>query len=448
MPNIQRKSWTSRIGFILASVGAAVGLGAIWKFPYMAGSNGGSAFLFPYILLTLTVGLTLIIAEITLGHIGRGGIVTTYRKIAGSKWVPIGYLGVLTGFLVMTFYSAIGGWTLAYFCEALTGSGLITDQAQLGAHFGELTSNPIMALGYQWLFLLLNGMIVAFDVTKGIERVYKVLMPLLFVIMIILIIRGLSLPGAWAGVEYLFKFDPEAFTLTGLLQAMGFVFFSLCVGCGCMLTYGSYLKEGANVVNGCVWITVLTLISSLLGGLMIMPSVFAFGLNPGAGPGLTFITMPAVFAQLPFGQIFAVMFYLCIVVAAITSSISLIEILVAFLVDEYQMTRAKASVLSTIALAVVGVLPCLSFGILSDVTFFNGKTFFDIFDFFTSNLSLPIGGLVILGLASVVCWDKVRADLADVKGTGLSAGKLKLLRIMMTTVSPILVLVVLISGLV
>lgn len=448
MPNIQRKSWTSRIGFILASVGAAVGLGAIWKFPYMAGSNGGSAFLFPYILLMLTVGLTLIIAEITLGHIGRGGIVTTYRKIAGSKWVPIGYLGVLTGFLVMTFYSAIGGWTLAYFCEALTGSGLITDQAQLGAHFGELTSNPIMALGYQWLFLLLNGMIVAFDVTKGIERVSKVLMPLLFVIMIILIIRGLSLPGAWAGVEYLFKFDPEAFTLTGLLQAMGFVFFSLCVGCGCMLTYGSYLKEGANVVNGCVWITVLTLISSLLGGLMIMPSVFAFGLNPGAGPGLTFITMPAVFAQLPFGQIFAVMFYLCIVVAAITSSISLIEILVAFLVDEYQMTRAKASVLSTIALAVVGVLPCLSFGILSDVTFFNGKTFFDIFDFFTSNLSLPIGGLVILGLASVVCWDKVRADLADVKGTGLSAGKLKLLRIMMTTVSPILVLVVLISGLV
>ena len=448
MPNIQRKSWTSRIGFILASVGAAVGLGAIWKFPYMAGSNGGSAFLFPYILLTLTVGLTLIIAEITLGHIGRGGIVTTYRKIAGSKWVPIGSLGELTGFLVMTFYSAIGGWTLAYFCEALTGSGLITDQAQLGAHFGELTSNPIMALGYQWLFLLLNGMIVAFDVTKGIERVSKVLMPLLFVIMIILIIRGLSLPGAWAGVEYLFKFDPEAFTLTGLLQAMGFVFFSLCVGCGCMLTYGSYLKEGANVVNGCVWITVLTLISSLLGGLMIMPSVFAFGLNPGAGPGLTFITMPAVFAQLPFGQIFAVMFYLCIVVAAITSSISLIEILVAFLVDEYQMTRAKASVLSTIALAVVGVLPCLSFGILSDVTFFNGKTFFDIFDFFTSNLSLPIGGLVILGLASVVCWDKVRADLADVKGTGLSAGKLKLLRIMMTTVSPILVLVVLISGLV
>mgnify|MGYP000247708747 CR=1 FL=1 len=447
MPNTQRKSWTSRIGFILASVGAAVGLGAIWKFPYMAGSNGGSAFLFPYIVLTLTVGLTLLIAEITLGHLGRGGIVTTYRKIAGSKWVPVGYLGVITGFLVMTFYSAIGGWTLAYFCEALTGSGLITDQAQLGAHFGELTSNPIMALGYQWLFLLLNGLIVAFDVTRGIERVSKVLMPLLFVMMLVLIGRGLTLPGSWAGVEYLFKFDPSAFTLSGLLQAMGFVFFSLCVGCGCMLTYGSYLKENSNVVNGCVWITVLTLISSLLGGLMIMPAVFAFGLDPSAGPGLTFITMPAVFAQLPFGQLFAVMFYLCIAVAAITSSISLIEILVAFLVDEYSMSRAKAAVLSTVALAVVGVLPCLSFGILSDVTFFGGKTFFDIFDFFTSNLSLPVGGLVILLLASVVCWPQVRSTLKNPDATGLSEAKLGLLRLMMTTVAPILVLVVLISGL-
>ncbi len=443
----ERKSWTSRIGFILASVGAAVGLGAIWKFPYMAGTNGGSAFLFPYLLLTFTIGLTLLIAEITLGHIGRGGIVTTYRKLAGSKWVPFGYLGVLTGFLVMSFYSAIGGWTLAYFSDALTGSGLITDQALLGKHFGELTANPVMALGYQWLFLLLNGLIVAFDVTKGIERVSKILMPLLFFMMIALIVRGLMLPGAWAGVEFLFKFDPSAFTWSALLQAMGFVFFSLCVGCGCMLTYGSYLKEGTNVVSGCAWIAILTVISSLLGGLMIMPSVFAFGLDPTAGPGLTFITMPAVFAQLPFGQLFAVMFYLCIAVAAITSSISLIEIIVAFLVDEHHMSRAKASVLSTIALAIVGILPCLSFGILGDVKF-AGKTFFDLFDFFTSNLSLPIGGLIILYLASVVCWNKVRAVLQDKNGSQLSERNTRLLRLMMTTVAPLLVLAVLITGLI
>lgn len=411
MSGEQRKTWTSRIGFVLASAGAAVGLGAIWKFPYMAGTNGGSAFLFPYILMTFTVGAALLIAEVALGRAGRGGIVTAYRNLAGRAWVPAGYLGVLTGFLVLCFYSAIGGWTLAYFAEAATGSGLITDQAELGKHFGSFVSDPVQALGFQWLFLLLNGLIVALDVTKGIERISKFLMPLLFVMMLVLIVRGLMLPGAIGGLEFLFKFDPDAFTWSALLQAMGFTFFSLCVGCGCMLTYGSYLDQNSNLVNGCLWITFLAVIASILGGLMIMPSVFAFGLDPSAGPGLTFITMPAVFAQLPFGQVFAVIFYLCIAVAAITSSVSMIEIVVAFLVDEHKMKRAGAAMLSTLALAVVGALPCLSFGKLSDVTFFGGKTIFDLFDFFTSNISLPVGGLIILWLAGVRCWPQIRENI-------------------------------------
>lgn len=445
MATTQRKTWTSRLGFVLASAGAAVGLGAIWKFPYMAGTNGGSAFLFPYILLTFTVGLTLLIAEISLGRTGRGGIVTAYRNLAGSKWVPAGYLGVLTGFLVLSFYSAIGGWTIAYFSEALTGSGLITDQAQLGTHFAELTANPVMALGYQWLFLLINGMIVALDVTKGIERVSKILMPMLFVMMLILIGRGLILPGAWEGVKFLFAFNPDAFTWSALLQAMGFTFFSLCVGCGCMLTYGSYLDQQTNMFTSCLWISFLAVVSSLLGGLMIMPSVFAFGLDPTAGPGLTFITMPAVFAQIPMGQYFAILFYLCITVAAVTSSVSMIEIVVAFLVDEHRFTRAQAAVLSTIGLAIVGALPCLSFGTLSDVTW-HGKTIFDIFDFFTSNISLPIGGLIILALAGGLCWDKVSKNIGN---SGTIPGRwMRILRLMMTIVAPALVIVVLITGLI
>lgn len=442
----ERKTWSSRIGFVLASAGAAVGLGAIWKFPYMAGTNGGSAFLFPYILMTFTVGLALLIAEIALGRTGRGGIVTAYRNLAGRFWVPMGYLGVLTGFLVLCFYSAIGGWTLAYFAEAVVGAGLVTDQSQLGAHFTEITSNPVLAMGFQWLFLLINGLIVALGVTKGIERVSKVLMPLLFVMMIVIIVRGLMLPGAMGGVDFLFKFDTEAFTWGALLQAMGFTFFSLCVGCGCMLTYGSYLPRETNLVNGCAWIAFLGVISSLLGGLMIMPSVFAFGLDPSAGPGLTFITMPAVFAQIPFGQIFAVMFYLCIVVAAITSSVSMIEIIVAFLIDEHKVSRPVAAVCSTVALAIVGALPCLSFGQLADVKFFGSKTFFDVFDFFTSNISLPIGGLVILYLAGWKCWDIIKADIAH--GGTLSEASLKLLRLMMIGFSPVVVLIVLISGLI
>ena len=446
MSGTQRKTWTSRIGFVLASAGAAVGLGAIWKFPYMAGTNGGSAFLFPYILMTFTVGAALLIAEVALGRAGRGGIVTAYRNLAGRTLVPAGYLGVLTGFLVLCFYSAIGGWTLAYFAEAVTGSGLIADQSQLGAHFGAFVSDPVKALGFQWLFLLINGLIVALDVTKGIERISKVLMPLLFVMMLVLIVRGLMLPGATAGLEFLFKFDPNAFTWNALLQAMGFTFFSLCVGCGCMLTYGSYLDKGSNLTSSCLWITFLAVVSSILGGLMIMPSVFAFGLDPTAGPGLTFITMPAVFAQLPFGQVFATMFYLCIVVAAVTSSVSMIEIVVAFLIDEHRFSRAGAAMFSTVALAIVGSLPCLSFGKLSDLTFFGGKTIFDIFDFFTSNISLPIGGLVILWLAGWKCWPMIREDIT--RNSTMSEGALKFLRIMMIGFSPVLVLIVLISGLV
>ncbi|MBS5491842.1 MAG: sodium-dependent transporter [Sutterella wadsworthensis] len=445
MSGAQRKTWTSRIGFVLASAGAAVGLGAIWKFPYMAGTNGGSAFLFPYILMTLTVGAALLIAEVALGRAGRGGIVTAYRNLAGRAWVPAGYLGVLTGFLVLCFYSAIGGWTLAYFAEAVTGSGLIADQKELGAHFGAFVSDPVLALGFQWLFLLINGLIVALDVTKGIERISKVLMPLLFVMMLVLIGRGLMLPGATAGLEFLFRFDPSAFTWSALLQAMGFTFFSLCVGCGCMLTYGSYLDKGSNLVGGCLWITFLAVVSSILGGLMIMPSVFAFGLDPTAGPGLTFITMPAVFAQLPFGQFFAVIFYLCIVVAAVTSSVSMIEIVVAFLVDEHRLSRSTAAMLATLALAIVGALPCLSFGKLSDITFFGGKTIFDMFDFFTSNISLPIGGLIILWLAGQKCWPMIRDDISQ--NGNLSVGTLKFLRIMMIGFSPILVTIVLVSGL-
>ncbi len=411
----------------------------------MAGTNGGSAFLFPYILMTLTVGAALLIAEVALGRAGRGGIVTAYRNLAGRAWVPAGYLGVLTGFLVLCFYSAIGGWTLAYFAEAVTGSGLIADQKELGAHFGAFVSDPVLALGFQWLFLLINGLIVALDVTKGIERISKVLMPLLFVMMLVLIGRGLMLPGATAGLEFLFRFDPSAFTWSALLQAMGFTFFSLCVGCGCMLTYGSYLDKGSNLVGGCLWITFLAVVSSILGGLMIMPSVFAFGLDPTAGPGLTFITMPAVFAQLPFGQFFAVIFYLCIVVAAVTSSVSMIEIVVAFLVDEHRLSRSTAAMLATLALAIVGALPCLSFGKLSDITFFGGKTIFDMFDFFTSNISLPIGGLIILWLAGQKCWPMIRDDISQ--NGNLSVGTLKFLRIMMIGFSPILVTIVLVSGL-
>ena len=282
----ERATWASKAGFVLASAGAAVGLGAIWKFPWLAGSNGGAVFVIPYVILSLTLGFVFLTAEITLGYMGRGSIVTTMRKLGGSKWVPAGYLGVVTGLLVLSFYSVIGGWTIAYLVDAILGRGLVTSQAELGARFGALSGDPLLAVGYQALFLTLTAGVVALKVSKGIERLSRILMPALFILMLILIVRGLTLPGASEGLSYLFAWKPEAFTWQSLYQALGFTFFSLCVGCGCMMTYGSYLPQGSRILKSCAQIVGLTTAASILGALMVMPAVFAFHLDPAAGPGL------------------------------------------------------------------------------------------------------------------------------------------------------------------
>lgn len=440
----ERSSWSSRIGFILASVGAAVGLGAIWKFPYLVGSNGGSVFLFPYVLLSFTVGLVLLIAEVALGRTGKGSIVTAYRAIGGRAWVGWGYLGVLTGFCVLCFYSAIGGWTISYLIDAVLGNGIVADQNALNAHFGALVSNPYISIGYQALFLFVTAWIVAYDVSKGIERIGKTLMPLLFILVLVVIVRGLTLPGAEKGIAYLFSWNPSAFSFQSLLAAMGFTFFSLCVGCGCMLTYGSYLPKSSNLISGCAWITFLATLSSILGGLMIMPAVFAFDLNPAAGPGLTFMTMPVVFAQLPMGQLFAVAFYLCLVVAAVTSAVSLLELVVAFFVDELKMRRVTAVTLVTIIMLIVGSFCGLSFGPLADFKIV-GRTVFDNFDYFTSNLSLPVGGLVVCALVGIKEWKTMCEEIRT--GSTLSLGAMQLLRLILVVASPLLILTVLITGL-
>ena len=437
--------WSSRLGFILASAGSAIGLGAIWKFPFWAGVNGGGAFIIPYIIFTFTIGVALVIAEVAIGRRGRGSALTAMKRLGGPWFGYLGAFAVLTSFLIVSYYSVVGGWCVSYLVDAFTGNATSTDAEMLKNHFNSLVSDGTRNTAWHLVFLSLTCGVVIAGVEQGIERLSKYLMPTLFVLMLAIIVRGLTLPGAWDGVEYLFAFRPEAFSWDAMLQAMGFTFFSLCVGCGCMLTYGSYLDEDSNLLTGCSWIAFLGVIASLLGGLMIMPAVFAFGLDPTAGPGLTFITMPAVFAQLPFGQVFAVIFYLCLIVAAITSSVSMIEILVAFLVDEHDFGRPKAAVFSTVALAVVGALPCLSFGSLSDVTFFGGKTFFDVFDFLTSNISLPIGGLVILYLAGFKCWDVIRGNIAG--HTERDAAFYTRLRFMICVLAPILVAAVLVSGL-
>ena len=425
------KEGMSSFQAVATSIAAQVGTGNITGCATAMISGGPGAIFWMW--LAAFFGMATIYGEAVLaqtfktkdetGHVIGGPVYYIRQAFKGT------FGKILAGFFALAIIFALG------FTGNMVQSNAISNA------FQEALGIPT------WIVGVVLAVVAAFIFLGGVTRIAAVteklvpFMALFYVVLAlgVVVINYRRFPAVLASIVG-GAFDPQAFTFSALLQAMGFTFFSLCVGCGCMMTYGSYLDDKTNVLRSCSWIAFLSVIASIMGGLMIMPSVFAFGLDPTAGPGLTFITMPAVFAQMPMGQLFAVMFYLCLAVAAITSSVSMIEILVSYLVDEQKMSRPKAAVLSTIALAVVGILPCLSFGLLSDVKMFNGRTFFDVFDFFTSNLSLPLGGLVILYLAGYTCWDRVK-NTAPEKWQWL-------LKLMLRVFSPILVLVVLISGLI
>ena len=440
----ERSLWKTRLGFILASAGSAVGLGAIWKFPYMAGTNGGSVFMLPYVFFSVTIGLALLIGEMCMGRGARKGAMGAYKVLGGGRARIFGPISVLTGFLVLAFYSVVGGWTVYYFFQALIGNGVIDDPAQMKAVFGAFASSGAAPVAAHLVFLASTALVVYFGVQNGIERVSKVLMPLLFVMMIVLIVRGLTLPGAMEGVKFLFKPDMSAFSGESLLNAMGFAFFSLSVGSASQMNYGSYLSDRVHLPSSVSWIVFLAIMSAVLGGLMIMPAVFAFGLTPDAGPGLTFATMPAVFSKLPFGHAFSIAFYACLFVAALTSSISIFEMSVQCLCDEWHFTRPRAVALAGIVLAVLGTLCALGFGPLADVRIF-GRTFFDFFDYLTSNIGMPLGVIGISLVSAWLAWPVTRRQLCLVKP--MSEAWLKGYRIIAGIFAPVLIVVVMLKGL-
>ena len=439
-----RSSWSSKLGFVLAAAGSSVGLGAIWKFPYMAGTNGGSIFMLPTIAFALTIGLALLMTEMCMGRAARGGAATAFLKLGTPFTRFFGPVSVLTGALVLGFYSVVGGWCTHYLIEALTGH-LTTDNPEaLRSAFEAFSADPLAAAGCHVLFLSATALVVLAGVQKGIERIGKVLMPLLFILMLVLIVRGLTLPGAMEGVKFLFKPDPEAFTGEALLNAMGFAFFSLSVGSGSMMNYGSYLSKDVNIGPATLWIVVLAVMASVLGGLMIMPAVFAFGLAPDAGPGLTFATMPAVFSHMPFGAFFAVLFFLSLFVAALTSAISILEMASQHFVDRHGFSRRNAVLLVSTGLGILGIFCALSFGPLKDIRLF-GMTLFEGLDYLTSNIGMPLG---CLGIAVVGCWTAwptIREELtknAHWKVTALAA-----FRLFAGVLAPVLILVVAARGL-
>lgn len=437
-------TWGSRIGFILASAGSAVGLGAIWKFPYLAGNNGGSVFLLSYLLFTFTVGVAMLISEYVIGREGRMGAIGSLKKVVGKHWGVFGTVGVVTAFAILCFYSCVGGWCIKYLIDAFTGTGIVSNADELNKNFGSFVSNGALAYFYQIIFLLANAVIVSLGVQKGIERLAKFLMPVLFILMLILIVRGLTLPGAVKGLEYLFKPNWSGFTSSAIFNAMGFTFFSLSLGAAVMVTYAGYLSEKVNLLTSTAWVAFLAIMAAVLGGLMVMPAVFAFNLSPTAGPGLTFVTMPAIFSQMPFGVFFAILFYFCLVVAAITSSMSMLEAVVASLLDYTRLSRATVTWITTVLAAFIGLFCTLSFGSLSDFKIF-GKNVFDLLDFLTSNVGMPLSEIGFSVAAAWIAW-KVTAKQLTSAGP-VQSWLLWAIRIVIGVLSPLLIITVVLTGL-
>ncbi|ABR46572.1 sodium:neurotransmitter symporter [Alkaliphilus metalliredigens QYMF] len=388
----KRENWGSRIGFIMAAAGSAVGLGNIWRFPYLLGENGGAAFLLIYLVFVVFIGISIMIAEFAVGRNSGSAAVGAYKSKSG-KWTFAGVIGVLSAFFIMGFYPVVGGWSLAYIAQTFTG--LLSNPEAIGGTFGAFIGSTTAPLIWMIVFLALNVFIVARGIAGGIEKAGKILMPVLFGLLVLIAIRSLTLPGAAAGLSYMFKPDFSAVTGQTYLAALGQAFFSLSLGMGCMITYGSYLNKKEDLATNAVLVTGMDVGVALLAGLAMFPAIFALGMAPDAGPGLVFVVIPSVFAAMGgIGPILSVIFFVALTVAALTSSVSLMEVAVAYFIDEKGIERKKAVYSVASAMGVLSILSSLSLGSMSGVTLF-GVGFFDFFDILTDKIFLSIGGLLL-----------------------------------------------------
>lgn len=417
MANKDRVTFGSKIGVILATVGCAVGLGSIWRFPYMVGANGGAAFLLVFMICTVLLGLPIMITEFFIGRHSRSNAAGAFKKLApGTQWSLIGYNGVLAAFLILGFYSVVSGWTLEYIWQAMTGSLAGKTTAEFTTDFETFSSSALRPIGWTIAFIALTHIIIVSGVEKGIERASKIMMPALFIILLILCIRSVTLPGVQEGLSFLFKPDFDKITSSVILSAMGQTFFSLSIGMGCLITYSSYFGKDTNLQLTAVQVTVLNTLVALLAGIMVFPAVFSFGIEPTAGPELVFITLPNIFEQLPFGNIWSFIFFILLALAALTSTISLHEVATAYVHEEYHMTRKKAAWIVSAGVAVIGAVCSLSFGLLKEYTI-GGLIIFDALDYLTAKIMMPLGGMMICVFVGIRIEKKVlKAELTN-KGT-------------------------------
>lgn len=395
MTHTKRATFGSKIGVILATVGCAVGLGNIWRFPYMLGENGGAAFLLVYISCILFLGIPVMITEFFIGRYSRKNAAGAFKVMApGTKWSVIGYNGVTAAFLILGYYAVVSGWTLEYIVQAFSGSLEGKNATDFADEFTAFSTGVFRPILWTVVFIALTHIIIVSGVKEGIERASKVMMPMLFLILIALCVRSITLPGASEGLTFLFNPDFSKIDSSVVLSAMGQAFFSLSIGMGCLITYASYFGKQTNLQTTALQVTILDTLVAVLAGVMIFPAVFSFGIEPTTGPELVFITLPNVFEQLPFGNIWSFVFFVLLALAALTSTISLHEVSTAYVHEEYHISRKKAAVIVSIGVTILGILSSLSMGLLKSYTLF-GLNFFNLLDFVTAKIMLPLGGMMI-----------------------------------------------------
>ena len=400
MTKNDRANFGSKMGVILASAGSAVGLGNVWRFPYETGNYGGSAFIIIYLGCVILLGLPIMVGEFVIGRRSRTNAAGAFRVLApGTPWRWVGRMGILASFLILCYYSVVAGWTLEFVAEALTNSFVGKTPADFVASFDEFSTNSWRPLIWLVVFLLLTHFIIVQGVEKGIEKSSKIMMPMLFILIVVLAGCSMTLPGAEKGIEFLLKPDWSKVTGRVFLGAMGQAFFSLSLGLGCLCTYASYFSKETNLTRTAFSVGIIDTFVAVLAGFIIFPAAFSVGIKPDAGPGLIFITLPNVFQQAfsdapILAYLFSVLFYILLALAALTSTISMHEVVTAYLHEEFKLTRKKAAWMVTSACVVLGTLCSLSLGVLKGATLF-GLTFFDLFDFVTAKLMLPFGGLFI-----------------------------------------------------
>ena len=451
--NAQRGLWSSRLAFILAATGSAVGLGNIWKFPYVTGENGGGAFVLVYLLCIAVVGIPIMMAEVMIGRRGGRSPVKSLSLIAQHDrlkpaWKLVGAIGILAGFLILSFYSVIGGWAISY--VGTTASGQLAGQSAdtVGAIFSGLLSDPTKLLAGHTLFMAMVMVVVVRGVRSGLERAVSILMPALFVLLLIVVGYAMTTGHFGQAAAFLFQPDFSKLTTSGILVALGHAFFTLSLGMAVMMAYGSYLPKNISIAKTSITVSVIDTGVALLAGLAIFPIVFANGLEPGAGPGLIFQTLPLAFGQMPMGSLFGTLFFVLLIFAAWTSGISLLEPIVEWLEERKGMNRTVSTLGAGFVCWGLGIASILSLNLWSDfaplgfVPMLEGKTIFDLLDFFTANIMLPLGGLLVALFAG---W--VMSRQAMERELALSPAMFNLWLITVRFITPVAVAVVFIYNL-